>query len=196
MSTDEKKATTNNINEAFAGMTADQIKTELINQLVKKAKSKKNILTYSDMADYLDAFDLDKNVVDEIYESLLSKDIEIASETEPGEYAKGVIPAVEMLRGIGDDAMPDFNGKSVVVIGGGNVAMDVARTAKRLGASEVCIVYRRRRDDMTALPDEIGGAIAEGCQLFQLKAPSEIIVDKNGHVKGLYVQPQIAGISL
>ncbi|MGF6375468.1 NADPH-dependent glutamate synthase beta subunit-like oxidoreductase [Clostridiales Family XIII bacterium PM5-7] len=111
----------------------------------------------------------------------------------PGEYAKGVIPAVEMLRGIGDDAMPDFNGKSVVVIGGGNVAMDVARTAKRLGASEVCIVYRRRKDDMTALPDEIGGAIAEGCQLFQLKAPSEIIVDKSGHVKGLYVQPQIAG---
>lgn len=111
----------------------------------------------------------------------------------PGEYAKGVIPAVEMLRGIGDDAMPDFKGKSVIVIGGGNVAMDVARTAKRLGASESAIVYRRRRDDMTALPDEIEGAIAEGCQLFQLKAPSEILVDKNGHVKGLYVQPQIAG---
>ena len=46
---------------------------------------------------------------------------------------------------------------------------------------------------MTALPDEVSGAIAEGCQLFQLKAPSEIIVDKNGNVKGLYVQPQIAG---
>lgn len=111
----------------------------------------------------------------------------------PGEFARGVIPAVEMLRGIGDDAMPDFNGKSVCVIGGGNVAMDVARTAKRLGASEVCIVYRRRRDDMTALPEEIEGAIAEGCSLFQLKAPHEIMVDKNGHVKGLYVQPQIAG---
>lgn len=110
----------------------------------------------------------------------------------PGEFAKGVIPAVEMLRGIGDDSMPDFHGKSVVVIGGGNVAMDVARTAKRLGASESSIVYRRRRDDMTALPEEIEGAIAEGCQLFQLKAPSEIIVDKNGQVKGLYVQPQIA----
>lgn len=110
-----------------------------------------------------------------------------------GEYAKGIIPAVEMLRGIGDDSMPDFNGKSVAVIGGGNVAMDVARTAKRLGASEVCIVYRRRREDMTALPEEIEGAIAEGCQLFQLKAPSEIIVDKSGYVKGLYVQPQIAG---
>ena len=89
--------------------------------------------------------------------------------------------------------MPDFNGKSVIVIGGGNVAMDVARTAKRLGASEVCIVYRRRKDDMTALPDEIGGAIAEGVQLMELKAPSEIIVDKKGTVRGLYVQPQIAG---
>ena len=110
----------------------------------------------------------------------------------PGEFAKGVIPAVEMLRGIGDDAMPDFHGKSVAVIGGGNVAMDVARTAKRLGATEVSIVYRRRRDDMTALPDEIGGAIAEGCTLLQLKAPSEIVVDKSGNVKGLYVQPQIA----
>ncbi len=111
----------------------------------------------------------------------------------PGEYAKGVIPAVEMLRGIGDDDMPNFNGKSVIVIGGGNVAMDVARTAKRLGASEVCIVYRRRKDDMTALPDEIGGAVAEGVQLMELKAPSEIIVDKKGSVRGLYVQPQIAG---
>ena len=97
-----------------------------------------------------------------------------------------------MLRSIGDDAMPNFKGKSVAVIGGGNVAMDVARTARRLGASQVSIVYRRRRDDMTALPDEINGAIAEGCELFQLKAPSEIIVDKSGHVKGLYVQPQIA----
>ena len=63
-----------------------------------------------------------------------------------GEFSKGVIPAVEMLRGIGDDAMPDFKNKAVAVIGGGNVAMDVARTAKRLGASEVTIVYRRRRE--------------------------------------------------
>ena len=111
----------------------------------------------------------------------------------PGEYAKGVIPAVEMLRGIGDDAMPDFNGKVVVVIGGGNVAMDVARTAKRLGATEVSIVYRRRKDDMTALPDEIGGAIAEGCALVQLKAPSRIATNKRGEVQALWVKPQIAG---
>ena len=68
-----------------------------------------------------------------------------------------------MLRGIGDDAMPNFENKSVIVIGGGNVAMDVARTAKRLGANDVTIVYRRRREDMTALSEEIDGAIAEGC---------------------------------
>ena len=98
-----------------------------------------------------------------------------------------------MLRGIGDDAMPDFNGKVVVVIGGGNVAMDVARTAKRLGATEVSIVYRRRKDDMTALPDEIGGAIAEGCTLVQLKAPSRIATNKRGEVQALWVKPQIAG---
>jgi NADPH-dependent glutamate synthase beta subunit-like oxidoreductase len=110
-----------------------------------------------------------------------------------GEYSRGVLSAVEMLRSIGDDTMPDFLGKSVVVIGGGNVAMDVARTAKRLGASEVNIVYRRRRDDMTALPDEIEGAIAEGCQLLQLKAPSKIESSDAGDVKALWVRPQIAG---
>ncbi|MGN0733873.1 MAG: NAD(P)-binding protein [Emergencia sp.] len=113
----------------------------------------------------------------------------------PGEYAKGVIPAVEMLRGIGDDAMPDFNNKAVVVIGGGNVAMDVARTAKRLGASDVSIVYRRRKDDMTALPDEINGAVAEGCTLRQLEAPSRIETDKHGEVKALWVQPQMIGMA-
>ena len=111
----------------------------------------------------------------------------------PGEYAKGVIPAVEMLRGIGDDAMPDFRDKVVVVIGGGNVAMDVARTAKRLGATDVSIVYRRRRNDMTALADEIGGAIAEGCNLLQLRAPSRIETNKYGEVEALWVKPQIAG---
>ena len=85
MSTEEKK--TNNLQEMFQGMTPEQIKNELIDQLAKKAKSKKNILTYADMADYLDSFELDKNVVDEIYEALLSKDIEIGSETEPEDFS-------------------------------------------------------------------------------------------------------------
>ena len=78
---------------------------------------------------------------------------------------------------------PILKTQTVVVIGGGNVAMDVARTAKRLGATDVSIVYRRRRDDMTALPEEIGAAVSEGCSLMRLKAPSRIQTDKRGRVK-------------
>lgn len=85
MSTEEKKV--NNPNEVFAGMTPEQIKNELISQLMKKAKSKKSILTYSDMADTLDPYDLDKNIMDEIYDVLLSKDVEITSEAEPEDFA-------------------------------------------------------------------------------------------------------------
>lgn len=85
-----------------------------------------------------------------------------------GEDANGVISAVEMLRGIGDDEMPDFTGKDIVVIGGGNVAMDVARSAIRLGAKRLRIAYRRRAVDMTAMPEEVEGAIEEGCELLDL----------------------------
>ncbi len=88
-----------------------------------------------------------------------------------GEDSKGVVSAVEMLRDIGEDKMPDFTGKTVVVIGGGNVAMDCTRSAVRLGAEKVIIAYRRRQDDMTALPEEIEGAIAEGAELYGLKSP-------------------------
>ena len=84
MSTDKKE--TANLKEAFENMTPEQIKAELIHQLTKKAHSKKNVLTYTDMADYLDAFDLDKNIVDDIYDTLLSKNIEIASETDPEDF--------------------------------------------------------------------------------------------------------------
>lgn len=65
------------------------------------------------------------------------------------EDAEGVISAVEMLRDVGCGKMPDFTGKRVCVIGGGNVAMDVTRSAIRLGAEKTTIVYRRRKADMT-----------------------------------------------
>jgi len=110
----------------------------------------------------------------------------------PQEEAIGVIPAVDMLRGIGDGTLPDFEDKNVVVIGGGNVAMDVARTAKRLGANRVSIVYRRRKEDMTALSEEIEGAIEEGCELMQLLAPVEVVAE-NDVVSGIMVQQQIVG---
>ncbi len=111
----------------------------------------------------------------------------------PGEDSVNVMSAVEMLRDIGDDIMPDFSGKKVVVIGGGNVAMDVTRSSIRLGAEKVTCVYRRRVEDMTALPDEITGAMAEGAEIMTLAAPVRIEADEEGVAKALWVQPQIIG---
>ncbi len=111
----------------------------------------------------------------------------------PGEDSKNVESAVEMLRAIGDDVMPDFTGKRVVVIGGGNVAMDVTRSSIRLGAEKVTCVYRRRIEDMTALPDEVKGAMAEGAEIKTLMAPSHIEADEDGNAVALWVQPQIIG---
>nr|MBQ6241330.1 FAD-dependent oxidoreductase [Lachnospiraceae bacterium] len=111
----------------------------------------------------------------------------------PGEDAGHVTSAVEMLRGIGDWQMPDFTGKKVVVIGGGNVAMDVNRSAVRLGAEKVTCVYRRRQADMTALPEEVEGALAEGVELLTMMAPVRIESDEEGNAVALWVKPQVSG---
>ena len=111
----------------------------------------------------------------------------------PGEEAPGVESAVKMLRAIGDDELPDLSGQRVCVIGGGNVAMDVARSAVRCGAKKVSIVYRRRICDMTAQDAEIAGAQAEGCEVLELTAPLAIETGEEGRVSGLRVQPQIIG---
>ncbi|MGN0290988.1 MAG: NAD(P)-binding protein [Lachnospiraceae bacterium] len=111
-----------------------------------------------------------------------------------GADSKGVVSAVNMLREIGYGRYPDFSGKKVVVIGGGNVAMDCARTAIRCKAEKVSIVYRRRQKDMTALEAEIEGAIAEGVELLTLKAPKYMEADEQGVLKALWVQPQISGL--
>lgn len=108
-----------------------------------------------------------------------------------GETGEGVISAVQMLRAIGDGEMPDFKDKKVVIIGGGNVAMDCTRSSMRLGAKEVTCVYRRRKEDMTALPEEVEGAIAEGCEVMELAAPVKIELDSSLCVKALWVKPQM-----
>ena len=110
-----------------------------------------------------------------------------------GEDSLGVVSAVELLRHIGDNEMPDFTGQNVAVIGGGNVAMDVTRSAIRLGAEKVTCVYRRRQEDMTAQAEEVEGAIAEGAEVLTLQAPLRIEADENGHVAALWTQPQIIG---
>lgn len=112
----------------------------------------------------------------------------------PGEDAQGVIPAVYFLRNVGMGVQKELTGQKVVIIGGGNVAMDAVRTAVRLGAEKVSCVYRRRTADMTALPAEIEGALAEGVEFMTLMTPSRIET-KEGRVTGIWVTPQmISGI--
>ncbi len=111
----------------------------------------------------------------------------------PGEDHPDVHSAVEMLREIGDGIYPDFTGKKVAVIGGGNVAMDVARSAIRCHASRVTVIYRRRIDDMTAQDEEIVGAQAEGCEILQLAAPISIETRESGVLRGVRVHRQIIG---
>lgn len=110
-----------------------------------------------------------------------------------GADSRGVASAVELLGSIGDGDYPDFTGKRVVVIGGGNVAMDCARTSVRAGAAEVSIVYRRRIEDMTALDEEIESAIAEGVEMIALESPVRIEADEQGRVRALITQPQMIG---
>ena len=108
-----------------------------------------------------------------------------------GEDAEGVLSAVQFLRDVGSSKIMDLTGKEAAVIGGGNVSMDAVRTAKRLGAKKVSIVYRRRTADMTALPDEIEGAVAEGIELQTLKAPASLDIDDKNQIRGIYVTPQM-----
>lgn len=109
-----------------------------------------------------------------------------------GADAEGVMSAVDLLTKIGDDEYPDFTGKNVVVVGGGNVAMDCARTSVRAGAARVTVAYRRRLEDMTALRAEIDSAMQEGVEMMTLQAPDHIEVE-NGQAVALYTQPQFIG---
>ena len=103
----------------------------------------------------------------------------------PGEDSNGVVSAVAMLRAIGEGNPPDLTGKRVCVIGGGNVAMDAARCAKRLGAENVYIVYRRGMAELPARKEEVEHAEEEGIVFKTLTNPTEVLGDENGWVKGM-----------
>ena len=103
----------------------------------------------------------------------------------PGEDLAGVYGGVDFLREINLGRKPEL-GKKCAVIGGGNVAMDVCRSAVRLGA-ETCMVYRRTAEEMPADPEEVNEAVSEGVTFRYLNAPVEII-GENGKVKALKVE--------
>jgi heterodisulfide reductase subunit A len=103
----------------------------------------------------------------------------------PGEESPGVLGGVEFLRDVRLDRASDLAGRRVVVVGGGNVAMDAARTARRLGAASVTVAYRRGREEMPAHRAEVDDAEREGVQLAFLVAPAEVVTDEAGAVRGL-----------
>jgi NADPH-dependent glutamate synthase beta subunit-like oxidoreductase/dihydroorotate dehydrogenase len=109
----------------------------------------------------------------------------------PGEDAKGVYPAISFLKSVYDAKAPNV-GKKVVVIGGGFTAVDSARTARRLGADEVYIAYRRTRDEMPASPEEITEAEEEGIKVMYLVAP-KAIETKDGKITGIRMINQVLG---
>ncbi|MCQ2552694.1 MAG: FAD-dependent oxidoreductase [Clostridia bacterium] len=108
-----------------------------------------------------------------------------------GETSNGVVSAVTFLRAAGEHQAIDLTGKRVVVVGGGNVAMDATRTSLRLGAASVTCAYRRRIDDMTALAEEIEECQAEGAKILALHAPDHIEADENGNVAAMWFKPQM-----
>jgi len=112
----------------------------------------------------------------------------------PGEDLNGVFSANEFLtranlmRAYESDAdTPIWDGKQVAVLGGGNVAMDAARMAIRLGAEKVRIIYRRTLAEMPARAEEIHHAMEEGIEFCYLQNPSEILGDEKGFVRALKV---------
>ena len=114
----------------------------------------------------------------------------------PGEHLKGVYSANEYLTRInlmaawmGDDSdTPVIRSKAVVVVGGGNTAMDSVRTARRLGADPAVLVYRRSRSEMPARIEEIKHAEEEGVKLDLLVNPIEILGTEDGWVRGVICQ--------
>ena len=99
------------------------------------------------------------------------------------ETIAGVLPGIDFLWQLQDEKKPQIHGQ-VVVVGGGNTALDAARTARRLGAEKVTILYRRTRNEMPAHPMEIDAALEEGVELILLSAPTELLAE-NGQLKAL-----------
>ena len=111
----------------------------------------------------------------------------------PGEEFKGVFQGLDLLKEIRNGRKPFAPGKKVAVVGGGNVATDVARCSVRLGAEKVYMIYRRSLDEMPAYKSEIEAAEEEGVELMLLTAPTRILSNKSGWVICLECKEQKLG---
>ena len=103
-----------------------------------------------------------------------------------GEDAENVLSGIEFLRNMAlTGKQPDFTGKTVGVVGGGNTAMDCCRTARRCGAEKVYVIYRRAEEQMPANPIEIHESKREGIEYLLLTNPVKVNKDQNGKLKSL-----------
>ncbi len=109
----------------------------------------------------------------------------------PGEEANGVYSSLAFLNEKACGREPKI-GRKVTVVGGGNSAIDAARTALRIGA-DVTIVYRRSREDMPAIREETEQALQEGVKLITMAAPVRIVTDQNGCITGMEVARTVPG---
>ena len=141
-------------------------------------------------------------LVDELFEDMGFDAVYIASGAGlpsflgiPGESLNGIYSANEFLTRINlmkgykfpEYDTPVYIGKNVAVFGGGNVAMDAARCAKRLGAENVYIIYRRGKEELPARREEVMHAEEEGIEFRLLKNPTKFIGDENGWLTGVEV---------
>ncbi|MBR3996701.1 MAG: FAD-dependent oxidoreductase, partial [Clostridia bacterium] len=141
-------------------------------------------------------------LVDELFEDMEFDAVYIASGAGlpsflgiPGESLNGIYSANEFLTRINlmkgykfpEYDTPVYIGKNVAVFGGGNVAMDAARCAKRLGAENVYIIYRRGKEELPARAEEVMHAEEEGIEFRLLKNPTKFIGDENGWLTGVEV---------
>jgi formate dehydrogenase major subunit len=110
----------------------------------------------------------------------------------PGQELKGVLGGIDFLIDVVQGHSVNM-GEKVAVVGGGNTAMDACRTAVRLGAKEVYILYRRTREEMPAAAIEITEAIEEGVDFRFLVAPIEVLGDSEGKVTGIRLQKMALG---
>ncbi|MCX6634725.1 MAG: FAD-dependent oxidoreductase, partial [Acidobacteria bacterium] len=130
-------------------------------------------------------FDVTLNEIESMYDTVF---LSIGTWKEsgvnlPGAELKGVMHALQFLEAVSKDQEAAL-GRKVVVVGGGNAAIDSARTALRKG-SEATVVYRRERKDMPAIVEETDAAEAEGAEFIFLATPHRIVGDRDGRVKAL-----------
>jgi len=164
------------------GIPAHRLPREILNQEIEVITNLGvEIKTNTPIGSDLSIDDLLDNGYKAVYLALgAHKGIELGI---PGEKANGVRQGVDFLREVNLTGKTEV-GKNVAIIGGGNVAIDVARSALRLGADKVNIIYRRTRNEMPAWEEEIQAAEDEGSEITYLSAPQEVLT-KDGSVVGL-----------